>query len=103
MKLSEITEGVTQVWSNSNKGKAVRKYRCTSGPRKGRVVAKPGTCNAPKRMSSSVTLKKSKNRRGTQIKFKTHRTKQHKSGGIRVAKLNKPNRRKPKSRRRKIK
>jgi len=94
MKLGEITEGVTQVWSNSKHGKSVRKYRCTSGPRKGRTVAKPSTCNAPKRMSSSISLKKTKSRKGTQLKFKTHRTKKHKSGGIRVARLNKPNRRK---------
>ena len=103
MKLGEITEGVTQVWSNSKQGKSVRKYRCTSGPRKNRTVAKPSTCNAPKRMSSSISLKKSKNRRGTQIKYKTARTKQHKSGSIRVASLNRANRRKSSSRRRKIK
>ena len=40
MKIAELTEGVVQIWGR-NKGKLVRKYRCTSGQRKGRIVAKP--------------------------------------------------------------
>ena len=35
-----IKEGVIQIWGR-NKGKLVRKYRCTSGSRKGRIVAQP--------------------------------------------------------------
>ena len=31
----------------SHKGKITRKFRCTSGPRKGRIVAKMSTCHAP--------------------------------------------------------
>lgn len=31
----------------SHKGKVTRKFRCTSGPRKGRIVAKMSTCHAP--------------------------------------------------------
>ena len=47
MLIQDITEGVTSVWGRK-KGKVVRKYRCTTGPRKGRQVASPSTCNAPK-------------------------------------------------------
>ena len=43
MKVSEITdgiltEGIQQIWGRQ-KGKVVRKFRCTSGSRKGRIVA----------------------------------------------------------------
>jgi len=31
----------------SHKGRVTRKFRCVSGPRKGRIVAKMSTCHAP--------------------------------------------------------
>jgi hypothetical protein len=46
-----IEEGVTTIFGKSG-NKTVRKYRCTSGTRKGRIVAKPATCNAPKNMKA---------------------------------------------------
>ena len=47
MFLREIIEGATPIFGKTG-GKVVRKFRCTSGSRKGRIVAKPGTCTAPK-------------------------------------------------------
>ncbi len=44
-----IPEGAVQVFGR-NKGKVVRKYRCTSGQKKGRIVAKPTTCSSPIRV-----------------------------------------------------
>ena len=55
-----IKEGVVQIWGR-NKGKLVRKYRCTSGTRKGRIVAQPSTCNAQKKVGSAINLKRAKN------------------------------------------
>ena len=49
-----IEEGVTTIFGKTG-NKTVRKYRCTSGTRKGRIVAKPATCNAPKNMKASNT------------------------------------------------
>ena len=41
---SAITEGVSQILRRVQ-GKGIRTgFRCTSGPRKGRIVAKPSTC-----------------------------------------------------------
>jgi hypothetical protein len=94
MIISDITEGVTQIWGRT-KGKMVRKYRCTTGSRKGRIVASPSTCNAPKRVKSSISMKKAK-RRGSAIATKTTRTKKYYGTSPRVAKLNKM---RPKSRR----
>ena len=47
MIISDIlVEAATTIYGRS-KGKVTRKYRCTSGTRKGRIVAKAATCNAP--------------------------------------------------------
>ena len=62
MLISEITNGilteaVQQIWGRKA-GKVVKKYRCTTGSRKGRIVAQPQTCNAPKKIGSMITMKK---------------------------------------------
>jgi hypothetical protein len=59
MKLVELFENYTAVWGRNSKG-VVRKYRCTSGPKKGRVVAKASTCSTPVSQSKSVTMKKTR-------------------------------------------
>ena len=42
---SAITEEVSQIFRRSKKGgRPTKGFRCTSGPRKGRIVAKPSTC-----------------------------------------------------------
>jgi hypothetical protein len=78
MLLRELTEGVTTVFghgkSKGEKGHTVRKYRCTSGPRKGRIVAKASTCNAPKKMKASNTLKRVRRSKGKTIDIKRSRT-----------------------------
>lgn len=105
MLIQDITEGVTSVWGRK-KGKVVRKYRCTTGPRKGRQVASPSTCNAPKRVKSMISMKKAK-RRGSAIATKTTRTKKYYGASPRITKLNKmrpkTTRRRSSNRRRKIK
>ena len=81
MLLRELTEGVATIFGHGKKksgssgtGHTVRKYRCTSGPRKGRVVAKAATCNAPKKMSASNALKKTRRSRGKTTDIKRSRT-----------------------------
>ena len=41
---SAITEGVSQIFRRKKGGTPTKGFRCTSGPRKGRIVAKPSTC-----------------------------------------------------------
>ena len=41
---SAITEGVSQIFRRQKGKKPTKGFRCTSGPRKGRIVAKPSTC-----------------------------------------------------------
>lgn len=56
-----IQEASLQVFGRTRKGKSIgRKFRCTSGPRKGRVVADPATCNKPINIASRIRAKQSR-------------------------------------------
>ena len=87
MFLRELTEGVMTVFGKSG-GKVVRKYRCTSGSRKGRLVAKAATCSAPKNVKASVTLKKTRRSKGSALDVKRSRTKRSTVASQRVRKAN---------------
>ncbi|SVA33211.1 uncharacterized protein METZ01_LOCUS86065 [marine metagenome] len=94
MKVSEITdgiltEGIQQIWGRQ-KGKVVRKFRCTSGSRKGRIVAKPETCNAAKNIGSMITMKKARRLRNPVLQVKSSRRKRTGVASQRIASLNKP-------------
>ena len=82
-----IQEGVTTIFGKSG-NKTVRKYRCTSGTRKGRIVAKPATCNAPKNMKASNTLKQTRRKKGSVISTKASRTKRTSPASKRLTRLN---------------
>lgn len=77
------------VWSRQG-GKQVRKYRCTSGLRKGRVMASPASCNAPINVAKGQTLRKTKAKKSGGIKMKSMRTRNQNVRSLRLAKLNKP-------------
>ena len=79
MLIREITEGATPIFGKTG-GKVVRKYRCTSGTRKGRIVAQPSTCNAQKKVGSAINLKRAKARRSSVMKVKSARIKR--AGGL---------------------
>ena len=83
-----ITESATTTFGRS-KGKVVRKYRCTSGSRKGRIVAKASTCNAPVNIKSKLTMKKTRARKSPMIGIKTKFQKRMGAQSKRIARLNK--------------
>ena len=58
-----INEGYKQVWGRGPKG-VVRRYRCTDGAKKGRVVAKPSTCGTAVGQAKSHTMKKTRRTKG---------------------------------------
>jgi hypothetical protein len=64
MLVTEIVEGFMQAWGRKPGGKMVRRYRCTSGKKKGRLVAKPSTCATAINPKKSAVLKRTKNIRG---------------------------------------
>ena len=88
-----ITEAAVTTYGRS-KGKVTRKYRCTSGTRKGRIVAKAATCNAPTNIKSKLTMKKTRARKSPIIGIKTKFQKRMGAQSKRIARLNKT-RRKP--------
>ena len=58
---SAITEGVSQIFRRKKGGAPAKGFRCTSGHRKGRIVAQPSTCFArldPKK-SAKIRAKRS--------------------------------------------
>lgn len=76
-----------QVWARTGK-KVVRKYRCTSGSRKGRIVAKVAQCFAAPDIKKRFTLKKTKAKMGKRLIGKSKRTKRLNPASKRVQRLN---------------
>jgi len=81
-----------QVWAKSGQ-KVVRKYRCTAGSRKGRVVKEPAQCFRAPDVKRRINLKKTKARMGARMARKARRTKRVSPVSRRVAQLNKATRR----------
>jgi hypothetical protein len=80
-----------QIWARSG-SKVVRKYRCTSGARKGRIVAKIGQCFAAPNMAAKVRMKRTKARLGAKMARKARKTKRVNPASRRVQALNKAGR-----------
>ena len=89
MLVREIYESLTekQIWARSGK-KVVRKYRCTVGRRKGRIVKKMSQCFAAPNMKARLTLKRTRARIGARMMRKARRTKRTNQASRRVQALN---------------
>ena len=74
-------------WKRS--GNTVKqKYRCGSGPRKGRIVAKASQCFAPPDLKKRFNFRKTKARKGALMIRKAKKTKKWNAASRRVSKLN---------------
>jgi hypothetical protein len=91
MYLEELFE-VKMAWHRTGK-KLVRKYRCTSGRRKGRIVAKPAQCFAAPDIKKRFRLKMLKAKLGAKIARKSKRTKRSNPASVMKQKLNKAGKR----------
>jgi len=77
------------------KGKqVVKKYRCSFGRKKGRIVSNPSVCSAPLDIKKRMIMKKMKARMGARLQRKIKFTKRFNPASRRVASLNKSLRRK---------
>ena len=77
------------------KGKSVvKKYRCSFGRKKGRIVSNPSVCSAPLDIKKRMIMKKMKARMGARLQRKIKFTKRFNPASRRVASLNKSLRRK---------
>ena len=81
-----INEGMA--WAKSG-NKVVRKYRCASGKRKGRIVSTPAQCFAAPDIKKRIKLKMTKARLGSRMIRKAKRTKKVNPASRRVKALNK--------------
>lgn len=69
--------------------KLVRKYRCTSGKRKGRVVSSPQQCFAPIDIKKKQTMKRVQRTKGKMMGIKRKRTMRVDPISKQVSRLNK--------------
>jgi hypothetical protein len=81
-----------QTWARSGK-KVVRKYRCTSGQRKNRIVAKMQQCFAAPNIKARMALKRTRARLGKRLARKANKTKRINPASKRVQAMNKSGRR----------
>ena len=81
---SAIAEGVSQILRRT-KGKAPKQgFRCSSGPRKGRIVAKPSTCFQKTDPQKSAKIRKKRQIKATQAGKKLAQTKRAGAGSLRL-------------------
>ena len=85
----DLEEGMA--WAKRG-GKVVRKFRCTSGKRKSRIVSKPAQCFAAPDIKKRIRLKLTKARLGSRMARKSKRTKKVNPASKRVAALNRSSR-----------
>lgn len=92
MKLIEFSETpITEarmVWRKSG-NKVVRGVRCTSGPRKGRVVSTATQCGKPMDMKKKIAFKRLKARMGKRMSRKSRKTKRQNPASRQIKRLNK--------------
>ena len=81
---SAITEGVSQILRRT-KGKAPKQgFRCSSGPRKGRIVAKPSTCFQKTDPQRSAKIRKKRQAKARTAGKKLGQTKRAGAGSLRL-------------------
>ena len=81
---SAIAEGVSQILRRT-KGKAPKQgFRCASGPRKGRIVAKPSTCFMKTDPQKSAKIRKKRQAKAGIAGKKLAMTKRSGAGSLRL-------------------
>lgn len=87
-KVNEDEIDEAMAWAKSG-NKVVRKFRCSSGPRKGRVVSNPAQCFAPPDIKKRIKLKQTKAKQGPKMAKKRKKTLRTNAASKRVRALNK--------------
>ena len=80
-----------QIWGRRGK-QVVRKFRCTVGRRRGRIVAKIAQCFAAPNMKARITMKRTRARVGAKMMRKRRKTMRTNPASKRVQALNKASR-----------
>ena len=81
---SAITEGVSQIFRRQKGGKPKTGFRCTTGPRKGRIVAKASTCFQKTDPQRSAKIRKKRQQKAGIAGKKLAQTKRSGAGSKRL-------------------
>jgi len=81
---SAIAEGVSQILRRTKGGAPKQGFRCSSGPRKGRIVAKPSTCFMKTDPQKSAKIRKKRLIKAKTAGKKLAQTKRSGSGSLRL-------------------
>ena len=81
---SAIAEGVSQIFRRQKGGAPTKGFRCSSGPRKGRIVAKPSTCFAKTDPVKSAKIRKKRQQKAGIAGKKLAMTKRSGAGSQRL-------------------
>lgn len=88
MRAEELLTEARMVWRKVG-SKITRGVRCTSGPRKGRVVSNGAACSKPIDLKKRLTLKKTKAKMGSRMTRKAQKTKRLNPLSRKIKSLNK--------------
>ena len=93
MNLSQLLEEPVfeekMVWARKGKKAITRKFRCTVGKRKGRVVSNPSQCSAPIDLKKRFVLKRTKAQKGARMARIAKRTKKMNPASKAIQRMNK--------------
>jgi len=81
---SAIAEGVSQILRRQKGGRPKQGFRCSSGPRKGRIVAKPSTCFMKTDPQKSAKIRKKRQAKAGIAGKKMAQTKRSGAGSLRL-------------------
>ena len=81
---SAIAEGVSQILRRAKKGSVKQGFRCSSGPRKGRIVAKPSTCFARRDPVKGAKIRAKRQAKAKIAGKKMAQTKRSGAGSLRL-------------------
>jgi len=81
---SAIAEGVSQIFRRQKGGKPKTGFRCTTGPRKGRIVAKASTCFQKTDPQKSAKIRKKRQQKANIAGKKLAQTKRSGAGSLRL-------------------
>ena len=90
MRAHEFVTEHRMVWKrNAKNGRVSLKWRCESGPRKGRTVPQAADCSAAPDMAASQRMKKTRQKTKIRQARRTKRTKRINPASKLAARLNK--------------
>ena len=81
---SAIAEGVSQILRRTKGSRPKQGFRCSSGPRKGRIVAKPSTCFMKTDPQKSAKIRKKRQAKASIAGKKMAQTKKSGAGSLRL-------------------